>query len=812
MTQTRRARALLVPLALCGLSGAGDAATAGDAAAFLRSHCVDCHGPLVQEADLRFDELAAVDADTAALWTRVADALEAGEMPPPEMPSPDAAEKHAALASIRRDLARLAPPAPAVRRMNRVEYEHTVHDLLGVDVPLAPLLPEDGRTQGFDNVAGGLGVSSILLERYLEAADAAFEAAIRRIEPSPPAARRAVLMEDESNISSVKGNKGGVIESHGAFVDFTPGWPPARVDAAHPIEPGVYRCRIAVWPHKPGPDRTLSVAVFTGPLFGPGDRHFQGMFDVTGTPDDPRIVEFTTYMEEGHALHVLPWVSPEHVTWRDKHERRPGVAILWAETYGPLDQAFPSASHRKLFGESDTLRFVEGDAIYMRHRQGAKRHHVDSTAPRADLERIVRDFVPRAFRRPVGEELTDQFVQFALSRLDGGATFEQAARAGVTAVLCSPHFLLLNAPDRPDGAAGEGGEGAGAAGDYTLASRLSYFLWSSMPDDELLDLAAEGRLSDPEILHAQVDRLLAEPKSERFVHNFTGQWLGLRDIEFTTPDGTLYPEYDELLMRSMLAETRGFFRHLLDEDLSVLNFVDSDFAVLNQRLADHYSIPGVRGHEEFRVVQLPEDSVRGGVLAQAAVLKVTANGTATSPVLRGVWALENLLGRPAPPPPAGVPAVEPDIRGAVTIREQLDRHRADPSCNRCHRRIDPPGFALEEFDVIGGHRAVYRSLVGEGPKVPRTNYHEGRPVESDGELSGGRTFGGFVEFRERLLEEPDRVAETLAEKLLVYGCGRPVGPGERASAEAVVDAARKEDFGLRTMIHAVVDSELFRRP
>ncbi len=393
----RSASSLLILAALALLPPAGSA-TAGDAAStFLRQHCVECHGPDLQEADLRLDQLAPPDASSAEVWARIADVLEADEMPPEYQPRPEATAQQNVLAWIHGGLAHTAAPVPAVRRMNRVEYEHTVHDLLGVDVPLASLLPEDGRTQGFDNVAGGLGISAILMERYLDAADAAFDAVIRRIEPLPPATRRSVLMEDKNNIASVKGKKGGVIESHGAFVDFTPLWPPARADAAQPIEAGVYRCRVAVWPHEPGERRTLAVAVFTGPLFGPGDRHFQGVFDVTGTPDDPRIIEFETQMGEGHAIHVLPRIFPEHVTWRDQEEQRPGVAIQWAETYGPLDQEFPSAAQKQLFGQSDTLSFVPGESLWMRHRKGVKLHTVESTAPRADVERIIRTFAPRRF-------------------------------------------------------------------------------------------------------------------------------------------------------------------------------------------------------------------------------------------------------------------------------------------------------------------------------------------------------------------------------------------------------------------------------
>lgn len=771
-----------------------------DSKAFFKQYCLDCHSGPEAEGELRVDQLSSPTAHAeVAAWEKIASRIAAHDMPPPDMPQPSAVERKQILNWIGRQLSQTVQRTPALRRMNRTEYEHTVQDLLGIDTPLAEYLPEDSSVQGFDNVAGGLGLSPILMQRYLEAADAAFDGVIRRIKPLPPSTRRAVLMEDKSNKDSVAKNKGGVIESHGAFVDFTPGWPPARIDAAHPIEPGVYRCRVAVWPHHPNTHRTLSVACFTGPLFGPGKRVFQGMYDVTGTPEEPRIIEFTTRMEAGHTIHILPWIYPEHVTWRDKdEEERPGVAILWAETHGPLDQSFPSEAQQKLFWESDTMAMEEGPSYYLRHRRGVRSHNVVSDAPRADAERILRNFIPKAFRRPIEKELADQFVALTLNRLDQGRTFEQAVRAGVTAVLCSPHFLLLNAEQEVD--------------DYTLASRLSYFLWSSMPDEELLQLAAEGKLSDPAVRHAQVERMIRDPKIERFVTNFTGQWCDLREIEFTTPDKKLYPEYDELLMRSMLAETRGFFRHILKHDLSVLNFVDSDFAVLNQRLATHYGIPGVRGHEKFRLVQLPEESVRGGLLTQASILKITANGTTTSPVIRGVWVLENLLAQPSPPPPAGVPAVEPDIRGATTIREQLKLHSENASCALCHRRIDPPGFALEEFDVIGGHRQWYRSLGKTGERVPKTNYRIGPTIERGGELPDGTEFANFQEYRQQLMEDPDTIVQALAKKLLIYGCGRPLTPADQPVIDQVVETAKQQGSGLKSLIHAVVDSDLFLKP
>ncbi|MCR9117387.1 MAG: DUF1588 domain-containing protein, partial [bacterium] len=262
----------------------------------------------------------------------------------------------------------------------------------------------------------------------------------------------------------------------------------------------------------------------------------------------------------------------------------------------------------------------------------------------------------------------------------------------------------------------------------------------------------------------------------------------------------------------MLAETRGFFRHLLDHDMNVANFIDSDFAILNQRLATLYNIEGVRGHEKFRVVPLPEESVRGGILTHASILKVTANGTTTSPVVRGAWVLDNLLGQPPSPPPASVPAVEPDTRGAVTIREQLEKHRSNASCARCHSRIDPPGFALEEFDVIGGHRQWYRSLGDKGEKVRNTSYRIGPTVESNYQTPDGKEFANFIEYRKLLAKDPEVVARALAEKLLVYGCGRPVTAANRGAVEQVVEASRPDDFGLRSMIYAVVESDLFLKP
>lgn len=760
--------------------------------AFLEQHCVKCHGPDKQKGKLRLDTLAKPPMELER-WKEVLEAIEYGDMPPKEEKRPEAGEVAAFKGIIAGGLeAGGGGPAMAVRRMNRYEYESTVHDLLGIDIPLAELLPEDARVQGFDNVAEGLSLSSVLIEKYLEAANAAFDGTILRLPPLPAQARLAVAMEAESNKGAVAKKNDGVIEVDGAFVDFSPGWPPTRFDGAQPAENGRYRCKVTVWPYEPG-NRTLTVGIFTGRLFGTGKLNFEGVYDVTGDSKNPRVIEFTTRMNEGDAIHVLPWIYPGYVQWKDKKSPRPGIGMVSAETFGPLDQDFPSPAQKKLFGESSTLSMVADTPVYMRNRKGAKLSRVESSAPEADVERIIRGFLPRAFRRPVEKPLADRFVNLALDRLKEGRSFEESVRAGVCAALCSPHFLLVNRDAVVD--------------DYTIASRMSYFLWSSMPDEVLLKLAAAGKLKDANVRRAQAERMLKDPRRERFVENFTGQWLDLRQMDATTPDKKLYPEYDELLGRSMVRETKGFFTEVLDRNLTVRNFIDSDFVVVNERLADHYGIPGVKGHEKMQVAKLPEDSLRGGVLTQGAVMKVTANGTASSPVIRGVWVLDRLMGQPVPPPPPGIPAVEPDIRGAVSLRDQLTKHVEDPSCARCHDRIDPVGFALEEFDPIGRHRDKYRAVPKQGG-----GYVPGLPVDSSGETPDQHSFQDFQGFRAWLAGDGKVIARALAQKLMIYGCGRKMEVTDRPAVEAVVAASAKSGYGLKTMIQEVVASDYFLRP
>jgi hypothetical protein len=430
---------------------------------------------------------------------------------------------------------------------------------------------------------------------------------------------------------------------------------------------------------------------------------------------------------------------------------------------------------------------------------------VASRAPEADARRLLAGFLPRAFRRPVAPAEVERHVALVKAQLADGDLFEVAMRTAYKAALCAPDFLYLKEP-------------AGALDDWAVASRLSYFLWNSMPDDTLFALAEKGTLRDPAVLRAQVGRMLHDPRAERFIADFTDQWLQLADIDATTPDRKLYPEFRRILRDAMLAETRAFFRELVDKDLSATNVIDSDFAMLNQRLAEHYGIPGVVG-SAIRRVPLPAGSGRGGILTQASVLKVTANGTVTSPVKRGAWVQRQILGRPPDPPPPDVPAIEPDVRGTTTVRELLARHRTQAACAACHNKIDPPGFALEGFDVIGGRRTRYRAL-GEGdlPQEPDGARALGRPpvqyrwgpkVDASGETADGRAFRDIEEFKKLLLEEPRAIARNLVGQLVTYATGAPVGFADRAAAERVLDRTAAGRYGVRSLIHEIVQSPLF---
>jgi hypothetical protein len=481
--------------------------------------------------------------------------------------------------------------------------------------------------------------------------------------------------------------------------------------------------------------------------------------------DKPSVIEFEGHMGVGDTVRISPCgFGTKYIRDLAAYEG-PGLAIDGVEVEGPLIDAWPPPSHQCLLGAIDLKK-----------------------ATPADAEGVLRTFIPRAFRGPVPEPKLQKYLTFLHTKVaDEHCTVEDALRQTLIAVLCSPDFLLLR-------------EVPGPLDDHALASRLSYFLWRSMPDQTLLDLASGKQLRSPAELATPGGTHVAGPAGRGVRREFP------RPVARPAPDRcddarpVLYPEFDEYLRYSMPVEPVRFFEEMLRKDLPIQNLIDCDFSMLNDRLAQHYGIPGVEG-PEFRAVQLPAESHRGGVLTMAAVLKVTANGTVTSPVLRGAWIQDKIMGQPLQLPSGlTVPAVEPDIRGALNIRDQLAKHRTIDQCASCHQKMDPFGFALENFDPIGGYRTNYRAL-GKFPKAPvvidgrPVQYSPGLPVQAGDVMPNGKPFTDSDAFKKLLLDDSALIVRTVTEKLLVYATGNPARPADRAAFDGVLRRVHERTTG-----------------
>lgn len=744
---------------------------------FLENHCYECHDADSAKGDLNLEALSIdlTNVDQARRWTAVHDRIARGEMPPKDADQPSGADRKRTrdLLSGLLTQADRAQREVVLRRLNRVEYEHTVRDLFGIEVFVKEMLPEDASAHGFDNIGEALSVSTEQMQAYLEAADAVLDTAFG---PDKEPKRITTTLNLRDLIEETGGTK-TVRKTNEGVVLFNSGYNPSVLRTLSAPGPGRYRVRIqtrAVQTEKP-----VTMLVYGG-VWGRRDKHIVGFFDIP--PGKTTTVEFTDRLwERGDTFEIYPFDTVHRQTDPDNYDG-PGLFVGDVNVEGPLEE-WPSRSRTTLLGGSDPISGTLDDA-----------------------KRILGELLPRAFRRPIGSGDLEPILDLIRQALEAGKPFASALRSGLKGVLCSPEFLFLEEA------------GVENISDYELAVRLSYFLWSSLPDGELFALAEEGRLRKPDVLREQVERMLTDAKAKRFTENFTGQWLKLREIDFTLPDRKLYPDYDELLKRSMVEESHRFFEEILRKNLSLASFIDSEFVFINERLARHYGIEGVSG-QALRRVPLPPESVRGGVLTQASVLKVTANGTTTSPVTRGVWVLDNILGRPSPPPPAGVPAVEPDIRGATTIREQLDKHRNTKSCARCHRHIDPPGFVLESFDVIGGRRDYYRTVGGgkwieRDPRYPHRHlgYRKGPDVDSSSQSADGKKLQDIRDYKRLLMTNQDQVARCLTEKLLTYALGRGLGFSDRPGVEEIVAKVKQGGYGFRVLVREIVQSETFRSP
>jgi hypothetical protein len=771
---------------------------------FLEAHCANCHDSETKKGDLDLTALSFELSDTSEFqrWENIFDRVADLEMPPKKKPQPDGTDRQVFLAALKKELQATdvarekAVGRVQARRLTRSEFEKSLQDLLGIDLPFESRLPEDPLTDGFNTVARGQQISSNQLAIYLSAIDEALDAAFAQaLSPKVDWKKRLSWEELQRKapgpVNLARGPEGRPSQQDVVAWTVRNQEFYGRMEATKVPVDGWYKIRIRARGVELAQGERISASVFGGKHVSTApERHLVGAIEADEYPAD---FEFVSWMKAGELLRV-------QVCDGSLPKKRTPVHPLTREAIADLDgQGFSGIAMQSVdlervyprFDPDQTRRFLFGDsAPGLGNNAPPSKPAPTPQKPSDDLERQVLAFARRAFRRPVDAQEIAGHTALGRARMEAGASFVVGLRTAYRSVLMSPRFLYLE-------------EKPGPLNAHALATRLSFFLWGSPPDPELRGLADSGKLMEPPILRAQVERMLADEKIQQFVRSFTDQWLKLRDIDATTPDEKLYGEYDDLLKDAMLGETRAFFSDLLQRDLSIGNVVDSHHTFLNNRLAKHYGIPTLPNGGIQRVSLKPEFH-RGGLLTQASVLKVTANGTTTSPVVRGVWVLERITGNRVPPPPASVPAIEPDIRGAKTIREQLQKHQAQESCAACHLKIDPPGFALENYDVIGGWRQNYRAVNEKGWKV------QGLKVDPSYHSPDGQGFNDLNELKQELLKTPERLAENLVHHLITYSTGAPPSFSDRDAIESIVADAASRNYGVRTLIHALIQSPVFK--
>ncbi|MBL64496.1 MAG: hypothetical protein CMI30_13960 [Opitutae bacterium] len=797
--------------ALIGLTFLPFALSAVEPAAFFEKRCVQCHGSKKQKAKLRLDTLHWAPADQGNLetWREIADKLDLREMPPEDEPQPTPAERADFLQWLGPKLAAASTPEPVLlRRLNRAQYRNTLRDLLQIDVfadDPTTAFPADDEEHGFDNLGATLQMSDFLLRQYLKVARLAVDRAT--FEGERPGANTYTLMDEKSRPLNFKA-PGNDKKNRGYVVLYrnderAPGDPRgqqfinSREGASHD---GWYQFTFEV----ESKGRGTMAKEFSEQkrddyqVYRPEDLH---RFEIYITSPNGK---FAIQTRPRRLVHSVDLPDNQRKTIR----QRIWVPAGWRVEAGfgngywgvrdPLtlvDPEFDMEAFRKLPRREQNERY--GRLVLNRFETlNAPRivvHDVVETGPHYDQwppmshqmvygkpgqskADVVLAFAERAFRRPVTSEHVAPYLKLAENSPEG-------IRTAIEAILCSPRFLYFNEPP-------------GKLDDYAIASRLSYFLWNTMPDNALMADARKGKLSDHASLKAQLKRMLADPRSEEFVKSFIWAWLRLENTVEMAPDPMKFYDYHRnRIADSMFIETTAFFRYLLMENLPILNFIDSDFAIINADLARHYEMPGkVKTTAKFKRVELKGTSRRGGLLGQASVLTASANGVDTSPVVRGIWILENLLGTPPSPPPPDIDVPEPDSRGELNIRQLYAKHRTVESCNDCHKKIDPLGFALENFDAVG---------------VWRTSYESKHPVDPSGRMPNGESFDDLSGLKAIMARDLTLFNRNLTSKLLTYATGRAIDVADRPEIDRIATELDKQGGGLLDLMQLVVTSRTF---
>ncbi|MGH9146065.1 MAG: DUF1592 domain-containing protein [Vicinamibacterales bacterium] len=752
--------------------------------ATINQYCVGCHNDRAKAGGLAFNtlDLDNVPANVEVL-EKVVRRLGSRTMPPAGRPRPDEATYRQVITALESSLDRVAATSPhpgrtdTFRRLNRIEYQNAIRDLLAVDVDVTSLLPKDDASHGFDNVGGG-GLSPTLLERYLAAAQKVSRLAVGSPVPSP-SSHVVVLPADltqEDHVDGLPfGTRGGTLVRH-----------------TFPLN-GVYEIEIRL-----SRDRNENVEGLTEP------------HDIELTLDGQRVQMFTVkpnrnqmgiyYADEAVDKHLsvrVPVEAGPHalgVTFPRKTfalpetERQPYKAHFNMDRHPRIQPAVRSVAIAGPFDPSGVTETPSRRRIFTCQppKGSVSRSTDDISCARTIISRVAR----RAYRRPVTDADIKAPVAF-FERAQAAGGFEAGIEMALRAILASTEFLFRIdrdprnvAPNTPY-----------RISDVELASRLSFFLWSSIPDDELLSLAADGKLSEPSVLERQVRRMLNDPRSDTLVTNFAGQWLYLRNLAASSPDPRMFPDFDDNLRQAFRRETELFFESIVKEDRSVLDLLRANYTFVDERLARHYGIPNVYG-SRFRRVTFDDTSVRGGLLGHGSILTVTSYANRTSPVLRGKWILENMLGTQPPPPPENVPPLTDNPVGKVlSMRERMAAHRANPACSSCHQLIDPAGLSLENFDAVGRWRA--RSEAGT-------------PIDASGGLPDGSTFEGVDGLRQALLARPGLFVGNTIEKLLTYALGRGLDHYDAAAVRKITHEAESQDYRFSSLVLGIVRSTPFR--
>ncbi len=756
------------------------AAQSSETAGLIGQYCVRCHNEQRLTAGLALDAIDVGNVgENVEIWEKAVRKLRARAMPPADRPRPDEPDYAIMLSYLETALDRVAAASPdpgrtdTFRRLNRTEYGNAIRDLLALDVDVTALLPRDDASYGFDNVSLA-GLSPTLMERYLSAAQKTSRLAVGSLVPAPGSEVLVVPVDltQEDHLDGLPfGTRGGTTFSHNFPTDgqYTITVRLARnrnenvegLTDRHEMEILLDGERLELFTIIPNRNRLGGYYADEGV-----DAGLEVQIPVTSGPHTVGV----TFLRRSAAL-IESTRQPYQAHFNmDRHPRQQ-PAVYSVAVAGPFEQ----------FGPGDT---PSRDRIFT----CLPATPADETGCARE---IISTLAQRAYRRPVTQQDLEVLLRFyADAYADGG--FEAGIEMALRALLTSTEFLFRIERD-PDGTAART---AYRISDFELASRLSFFLWSSVPDDELLAAAASGELSDPAVRQAQVRRMLADPRAEALTTNFAGQWLHLRNLDAVTPNLRLFPDFDDNLRQGFRRETELLFESIHREDRSVLDLIDADYTFLNERLAKHYGVPNVYG-DRFRRVALAENSPRAGLLGHGSVLTVTSYATRTSPVLRGKWILDNLLGMPPGDPPANVPELEepPAGQAPASMRERMIQHRVNPACAVCHQLMDPAGLAMENFDAIGRWRE--RS-------------EDGSLIDASGSLPGTEAFEGVAGLRDAVLERPDVFVGRMTEKLLTYGLGRGVDYHDAPAVREIVRTAARDDYSFSSLILAIVESSPFQ--